>query len=80
MHTPSFATPSWSTSSFGHTAGTSSVDLSTLREHLNLCQGLNGRWFAVQCAADRLNGFVTARFVTTLAVAALFIGVASWLT
>ncbi len=70
-------TPSWSTSSFGDAAHTSPMELSALGEHLDLCKGLRGRLFAMQCMAETLNGFVAARFVTTLVVAAVLIGVIS---
>ena len=71
--TPAF----WSTASFGDTADTSPMELSALGEHLDLCKGSRGRLFALQCAAETLNGFVAARFVTTLVMVALLIGVAS---
>jgi hypothetical protein len=77
MNAQTLASPNWSTASFGHTAETLATDMSTLREHLNLCRGLQGRLFRLQCAAETLNGFVASRFVTTLGVATLFIGIAS---
>lgn len=58
--------PTWSTASFGHTTDTSPLELSALGAHLNLCQGQHGRLLALQNAAQRLHGFVSARFVTTL--------------
>jgi len=48
-----------------------------LGEHLDLCKGANGRWFTLQCVGEALNGFISARFVTTLVVATLLIGVTS---
>jgi len=77
MNTDVIVTPIWSTSSFGATTDTSPMELSALGEHLGHCRGSRGRLFALRCAAETMNGFVTARFVTTLAAAALFIGVAS---
>jgi hypothetical protein len=70
-------TPAWSTASFGHAADTLPLELSALKEHLKLCRRCRGRLFALQCIADKLNGFVAARFVTTLVVLASLIGVAS---
>lgn len=67
--------PFWSTASFGDTANTSPMELSALGDHLDLCKESHGRWFALQCAAERVNGFLAARVVTTLVVAALLIGV-----
>lgn len=71
------ATPSWSTASFGDAADTSPTELSALGEHLDLCRGARGRLFALQCAVQAMHGFVAARFVTTLVVVTLLIGVGS---
>ncbi|MBA3057849.1 MAG: hypothetical protein KJ614_13375 [Gammaproteobacteria bacterium] len=67
----------WSTASFGDNAETSPVELSALGAHLELCQESHGRLFFLQCAAQTMHGFVVGRFVTTLVVAALLIGVVS---
>lgn len=69
------ANPFWSTASFGETADTSPMELSALGEHRDLCKEAHGRWFGVQCAAERVNSFLAARVVTTLVVAAFLIGV-----
>ena len=74
MKTHAVANTSWTTSSFGGTADTSPMELSALGEHLDHCKGLQGRLFAVQCFAERVNGFMLARFVTTLVVVTLLIG------
>ena len=79
MHTPSITTPLWSTASFGETADTSSMELSALGEHMAACKPLKGRLFAAHCAAEALHGFVASRLVTTLVVAALLIGVISFI-
>jgi hypothetical protein len=72
--------PPWSTASFGDAADTSPLELSVLGDHLDACKRSHGRWFALQCAAERMNGFVASRFVTTLTVATLLIGLLSmWL-
>lgn len=74
-------TPNWSTSSDGDSPDTSPMELSELGEHLDLCQRAQRRWFAWQCAARSALGFVTARFVTTLVLAAaLLIGVGALLS
>ena len=65
---------SWSTASFGQTAGTTASELSVLREHLVNCRRSRGRLFALRGAADRIHGFVASRFVTTVLVATLLIG------
>ena len=77
MNTNLTVTPCWSTASFGDAADTSPMELSVLGAHVDLCKGSHGRLFALQCAAENLKGFVAARFVTTLVVVALLIGVAS---
>ncbi len=77
MNIPSFATPCWSTASFGDAADTSPTELSALGEHLDLCRSLSGRLFAVRCVAELTHGFVAARFVTTLVVVFVLIGLGS---
>ena len=66
--------PAWSTASFGDAATTSPAELSALGKHLHLCRGSHGRLLALRCAAASLHGFVAARFVTTLVVVTLLIG------
>jgi hypothetical protein len=75
--TPVNDAPSWSTSTFSNSADSSPMELSVLGEHLAHCLGAHGRLLNLQCVADSLNGFLSARLVTTLVVAALLIGVAS---
>lgn len=74
---PSGAGPSWSTASFADAAGASSIESSALGEHLELCRSLRGRLFGLRCAAENVQGFVAARFATTLVVLSLIIGVGS---
>lgn len=68
------AQPRWSTSSYGETAATTPGELASLGEHLDGCRA-HGRLFALQCGALAVHGFAAGRFVTTLAVAALLIGI-----
>lgn len=78
MNIDVIAGPRWSTASFGDAADTSPMELSALGEHLDLCKAKHGRLLALHCVAQRLHGFVAARFVTTLVVVvALLIGAAS---
>ena len=53
------------------------MELSALGEHLDRCKASHGRLFALRCAAEAMNGFVSARFVTTLVVVTLLIGACS---
>lgn len=70
----------WSTASYGDAPDTSPMELSTLGEHLHACTRSHGRWFTLQCVVERVSRFVAARTVTTLAAAALLIGLATlWL-
>lgn len=71
------ATPFWSTASFGDTTDTTPMELLALGDHLNLCRGSRGRLFTLQCVAETFNRFLAARFVTTLVVVGLLIGVTS---
>lgn len=69
--------PCWSTASFGDAVDTSPMELSALGEHLHLCRSLSGRLFVLRCGAEAVQGFVAARFVTTLVVLTLVIGIGS---
>ncbi|MDP9043943.1 MAG: hypothetical protein M3O01_03970 [Pseudomonadota bacterium] len=60
--------PRWSTAAISDAADTSPMELSELGEHVNRCNGMRGRWFALHCIADTVQTFVSARFVTTLAI------------
>ncbi|MEO7116689.1 MAG: hypothetical protein ABIZ18_12600 [Caldimonas sp.] len=53
------------------------MELSALGKHVDHCNGLRGRMFGLQCAADSLIAFIAPRFVTTTVVVALVFGVAS---
>jgi hypothetical protein len=71
MKTETQTTPSWSTASFGDAVDTSPMELSALGEHLQHCNGTHGRLSRLRFAAESINGFVTARFMTTLALLAV---------
>ena len=70
----------WTTASFGNPADTSPIELASLGDHLDLCQNTRGRMYRLRCAAESMNGFVSARFFTTLVVASVFIGVCALVT
>ena len=67
----------WSTSSFGGTPMASANEFAALREHLLHCRQSERRLFTLQCAAERMRGFVATRFVTTLVLVAVTTGVGS---
>jgi len=77
MHSKVLTSTHWSTASTDDAADTSPAELSALGAHLHLCRGSAGRLFALRCMADRMTGFATARFVTTLVLLALLLGAAS---
>jgi hypothetical protein len=67
---------SWSTTSNGGSTKTSLKELSVLGEHLRLCSKCTGGRLAVlHCYARATQGFVATRFVTTLMVLGLVIGI-----
>lgn len=77
METPVCTNSRWSTAALGAHAGLSSPELSALVEHLQLCRRASVRLFALRCLLETLNGFIAARFVTTLVTLALLIGVSA---
>lgn len=77
MNSPLVITPRWSTASAEQTHSTPATELAALDLHFQLCQRLNGRLRALQPVAWCLRGFVTAHFVTTLALVVLLAGVFS---
>jgi hypothetical protein len=76
---PARAEPAWTTSSFGGAPGASTVELWALRDHAAGCRGSHMGLLALQCGAEAMTGFVAARQVTTLAILAALLWVASWL-
>lgn len=66
MHTQHTATPPWSTAAFGGQADTSPMELAALGDHLALCKGENRHLSDLRFAAESMNGFVSARFVSSL--------------
>ena len=77
MNTQVISTRCWSTASFGTTAEASPTELSILGAHLELCKASHRQLFALQCLAQTMHGFVVTRFVTTLVLLVLLIGIAS---
>lgn len=67
----------WSTPSFSGLEGGAAGDLSLLGAHFAHCNGCKSRWFAIRCAVDALDSFVAPRFITTVLVIGVVVGVAS---
>jgi hypothetical protein len=76
---PATAEPAWTTSSFGDAPGASAVELWALRDHTAGCRGSHMGLLALQCGAEAMTRFVAARQVTTLAILAALLWIASWL-
>lgn len=74
MNTHGTVAPCWSTASLGDAAILSPMESVALQAHLTLCRKLHGRLFALQCAAQTLQQFVTGHFVTSLMLVMLLIG------
>ena len=68
-------TPSWATAA--GSPDTSPIQLTDLGDHVGRCNGSRGRMFALRCAADAFAGFVAPRFVTSLVVVSIVLGVGS---
>ncbi len=65
----------WTTAAYSEPADTTPMELDALGQHYDRCQGKRGRWFSLQCMMEALHGSVAPRFVTTLVIATLVIGV-----
>ena len=72
--------PRWTTSSFGAEPQPSKLELSALGEHLQICRGSAGRWFALRRGVDKVHGFMAARIVTSLMAVTVLIGIGLWLS
>jgi len=68
--------PHWLTSSFGDSPSALARPPGTLDQHLSLCRHRHSRLAAMACGAESVHRFIAARFVTTLALALLVIGIA----
>ena len=65
------SSPLWSMACFAERANATGVDLNALGEHVHVCRIPHRRLFALRCVAESFNGFVAARFVTSLLLIAL---------
>ncbi|WP_305806868.1 hypothetical protein [Stenotrophomonas sp. YIM B06876] len=69
------ASANWRTTSLDTSPGPVPAEFSALCEHLRRCTCANGFVFALQCMAEFLNRFMTARIVTTLTSIAFLLGI-----
>ena len=77
MTTHSLPASTWRTASFADSSDSTSVENFALGEHLNVCRRCSGSLFAFQRGAELMHGFFAGRFVTTLALIAVVIGLCS---
>jgi hypothetical protein len=77
MTTHSLPSTTWRTASFADGADSTLLDVSVLGEHLDVCRRCSGSLFAFRRNMDLMHGFFAGRFVTTLAVIAVIIGLSS---
>ena len=73
----SIPTIAWRTASFADGADSTSVENFALSEHLDVCRRGNGSLFAFRRGAELMHGFFSGRFVTTLALIAVTIGLSA---
>ena len=77
MTTHSLRSSTWRTASFADSPDATSVDNAALSEHLTVCRRCSGSLFAFHRGAELAHGFFAGRFVTTLALIAVIIGLCS---
>ena len=77
MNTNDIAIPYWSTAAFGDETDSLPMQSEHLSAHLTICNKAYGRLSAVQRVAEITHGFIVSRFVTTLTVVAILIGICS---
>jgi hypothetical protein len=71
---PHAAAARWSTACASQTGEATALELLALGEHLALCRGQRGRWFAVRLRAGEVHGFMVSRTVSTLLLLTLGLG------
>lgn len=77
MTTHSIYSPAWHTASFADSLDTTTVDNRALVVHLDVCKRATGSLFAFRRSAEIVHCFLAARFVTTLTLIAVLIGVSA---
>jgi len=71
--------PPWSTSTLEGAADRTPAELAALATQLSNCNDSRGRFFGIRLAVDAADGLARARFVTTVVLVAVAIGVTSLL-
>ena len=69
---------SWSTASIGDgNHNVTTAEMLGLGDHLDLCKGLHGRMFTLQCLVESLHSFMVTHVVTSAVLITLLIGFGS---
>jgi hypothetical protein len=71
--------PCWSTAALGRGDADAALQLDAQGEHLMRCRGAAGRGFALRCSAETVQGFVAARFISTVLLLLSLLAGAAWL-
>ena len=71
-------TPDWHAVSATNSKDAVSKERSALAQHLDACKKSSGRMFSLRCKAEVMHGFLASRFVTTLALIAVTIGISAF--
>ena len=71
--------PPWSTSTFEGAADRTPAELAALATQLSNCNDSRGRFFGIRSAVEAADGLARARFVTTVVLVAVAVGVTSLL-
>lgn len=79
MNSPATTSHKWCTASNSDSAKSTRADLAALGEHMNTCPQLHRHLLSLQGATEVMNGFVATRFVSTLLVLALLVGLGAWM-
>lgn len=79
MHSPITTRLAWCTAAHGDNAKSTRADLAALGEHLNACPQLHRHLLILHDATEFMHSFVATRFVSTLVVFALAIGLGAWM-
>ena len=79
MHTPITTRHACCTATNSDSAKSTRADLAALGEHLNACPQLHRHLLALHGATEVMKGFVATRFMSTLLVFVLVIGLGAWI-
>lgn len=79
MHSPTTTRHTWCTAAHSDKTKSARADLIALGEHMSTCPQLHRHLLKLQGATEVMNCFVATRFVSTLLVFAVIIGLGAWM-